>query len=182
MNRHTQQIGSALRGFIRAAALVASCTAASAGTASTVRFNEIDVHKVDSSIALPNPAHWVDTREFIELKGAPNASLAGHMRLVVDGDSTNAGVLDRAIDLGAFALPVSGYFVLGDSALVPKDFDLGAYDQIENGTTTFYLVTTTNQTALNALVGTRVNAAGNTTVIGTLATIVDSVAIADADH
>ncbi len=164
-------IASTLRGFLRAAGLVASCSLAFAGPGSSARFNEIDVHK-----------NGIDTLEFIELQGTPNASLAGHMLLVVDGDSTNAGVLDRAIDLGAFTVGASGFFVLGDTAVVQKNFDLGPYDQIENGTTTFYLVTTTNQATINGLVGTRVTTGAATTMLPSLATIVDQVAIADADY
>lgn len=170
VKQHHTRLQSVLRGWIRAASLVACSSLAVAGVGSSVRFNEIDVHKVG-----------IDTLEFIELQGAPNATLAGHMLLVVDGDSVNAGVLDRAIDLGAFTVPAGGLFVLGDTALFPKNFDLGPFDQIENGTTTFYLVNTTNQAAITALVGTRVGS-GATTTIGALATIVDRVAIADADY
>ncbi|MDZ4773475.1 MAG: hypothetical protein SGI72_10115 [Planctomycetota bacterium] len=173
MKQHKTRLDSTLRGMIRAASLV-TCSAfafAGPGSGSSVRFNEIDVHKVG-----------IDTLEFIELQGAPNASLAGHMLLVVDGDSVNAGVLDRAIDLGAFTASTSGFFVLGDTALFPKNFDLGPYDQIENGTTTFYLVTTSNQATINALVGTRVTSGATTTLISSLATIVDRIAIADASY
>lgn len=182
---HSNGLDSALRGLIRAAGFVASSAIAFA--TSSVRFNEIDVHKVDSSFPtfpLPDPAHRdrIDRLEFIELKGTPFVSLAGHMLLVVDGDSTNAGVLDRAVDLGAFSMPANGFFVLGDTDLVPNNLDLGPYDQIENGTTTFYLVTTMNQALFTSLVGTRVNSVGNTTMISSFATIVDHVAIADANY
>lgn len=168
--QHQQRFDSTLRGLLRAAGFVATSAIALAGRGSNVRLNEIDVHKTG-----------IDTREFIELTGTPSASLAGHMLLVVDGDSVNAGVLDRAIDLGTHVFPLSGYFVLGDSALPQKNLDLGPFDQIENGTTTFYLVTTTQQAALTALVGTRISTGPNTTSIGSLAAVVDSVAIADAD-
>lgn len=168
---HVQQaIGNTLRGMARAAGLVV-LGAAAAGQGSSVRLNEIDVHKAG-----------IDTLEFIELAGPGGASLAGHMLLMVDGDSVNAGVLDRAIDLNAYAIPASGLFVLGDTALVPKNLDLGPYDRIENGTTTFYLVTTTQPAALIGLVGSRIRVGLNQTSIPAYATIVDHVAIADADH
>lgn len=163
-------IESTLRGAVRAAVLTLSGASAFAGPGSLVRLSEIDVHKVG-----------IDTQEFVELQGPPGTPLLGHMLLVVDGDSVNAGVLDRAIDLGPFVIPSSGYFVLGDTALVPKDFDLGPYDQIENGTNTFYLVTTTQQVSIQTLVGKRVRLGATQTSIPSFATVVDSVAIADAD-
>lgn len=169
-NQHSW-LRSSLRTILCGAGLVTAGVSAWAGPGSNVRLSEIDVHKIG-----------IDTTEFIELQGTPGTSLNQHMLLVVDGDSVNAGVLDRAIDLSGFVIPASGFFVLGDTALVPKDFDLGAYDQIENGTTTFYLVTTTQPATFTSMVGTRITVTGNFTVISNFATIQDMVAIADADY
>lgn len=135
-----------------------------------VRLSEIAVHSAQT-----------DAAEFVEIQGPPNASLATFMLLVVDGDGTNAGVLDRAIDLSAYSIPASGYFVLGDSGVFPKSIDLGLIDQIENGTSTYYLVTTNQAGFATSLVGTRIDTGPATTSIPTFATIVDEVGIADAD-
>ncbi|MBL8859579.1 MAG: hypothetical protein JNL28_13815 [Planctomycetes bacterium] len=166
-----RSLRSTLRTILCGASLVVFGAPTWAGIVSSVRLSEIDVHKVG-----------IDTQEFIELQGTPGASLNQHMLLFVDGDSVNAGVLDRAIDLSGFVIPPSGFFVLGDTALVPKNYDLGAYDQLENGTTTYFLVTTTQPATFAAMVGTRITVAPDVTVIGNFATVVDSVAIADADY
>lgn len=134
------------------------------------RLSEIVLHDAD-----------LDTLEFVEIQGTPNQSLAQHMLVVVDGDSQNAGVVDRVVDLGAYTIPASGYFVLGDTNVFPKDVDLGAFDQLENGTCTIYLVATATPSAITSLVGTRIDLPGATTSLSTLATIVDLVAIADRD-
>ena len=127
-----------------------------------------------------------DDVEYVELKGTPGLSLTGYMVLVVEGDQstpgTNAGVLDRAWDLSGLTIGPSGYFVLGDVAVVPTpDFQIGTTDSIENTSNTFYLVQSANPAAITALLGTHVDTplGSTTTSIPTLATIVDSVAVTD---
>jgi len=101
-----------------------------------------------------------DTEEFIELFGTPNASLNGIMVLIVEGQASSSltGGLDRAWDLSAETMPGDGYFVLGDTAVANNDFDIGVQDRIENGTETFYLISTTDVAAVLALVDTDVDA------------------------
>ena len=149
--------------------------AASAASAQTISLNEVYISELNT-----------DTHEFYELVGPPSASLAGYMLLYVEGDTgTTQGRLKVAIDLGTYSLRPSGYFVIGDSTLTP-DITIGTggpptANGIENGTATMYLVTTTNQAAISALVNTDVRvAAGTTTTIPTLATIVDIIAVSDA--
>jgi hypothetical protein len=124
-----------------------------------------------------------DDQEFIELVGAPGSSLDGVMVLIVEGEGPAAGTLDRAWDLSGLTVPSSGFFVLGDTAVVPTpDFDLGASNSIENGTETFYLVETSDTAAISALLGTQTDPEGDlVTVIPTLATILDLVGMVDPD-
>jgi hypothetical protein len=130
-----------------------------------------------------------DTLEFIEVKGTPGASLAGYMVLIVEGDQTSAtstagGTLDRAYDLGAGTIPASGYYVLGTPTVANVNQALSAQDNFENGTETIYLIQTTNQGTITALVGTSVLTAGgaSTTTIPTLATVVEAVGIVDGGY
>lgn len=126
-----------------------------------------------------------DDQEFIELIGTPDASLDYLMVLIVEGDSTNAGILDRAWALTGYAMPGDGYFVLGDTAVVNMDFDLGSDNNIENGTETFYLVDATDQAgvdAITALLGTNIDVGGGVTLIPSMATILDIIAMIDDDY
>ena len=92
-----------------------------------------------------------DNQEYIELVGTPGMSLDGWMVVIIDGDSFAAGILDRAWDLSGHTMPADGYFVMGDLAVPNMDYDLsqgphsgGPDNNIENGTDTFYLLTTTD--------------------------------------
>lgn len=145
--------------------------AAPAAVGQTVRLNEIF------------PSHnGTDTMEFIELIGPAGTPLDNHMVLVVEGDSTSAGVLDRAWDLTTLSIPADGFFVLGDTAVATLDFDIGASDRIENGTETFYLINAVSPAAVAALVGTSVKTGPGTTSIPTLGTILDIVAMVDSGY
>ncbi|MEE2886804.1 MAG: hypothetical protein VX951_05175 [Planctomycetota bacterium] len=121
-----------------------------------------------------------DDQEMIELRGAPTTSLDGHMVLVVEGDGNPAGVLDRAWDLTGYSIPARGYFVLGDTGVTQKDYDLGASNRIENGTNTIYLISTSDTSKITALVGKDVDSDKDlvTDIVG-LATIVDIIGMAD---
>ncbi|MCA8955914.1 MAG: hypothetical protein KDC87_07560 [Planctomycetes bacterium] len=147
--------------------LFASLALASLASAQTIQINEIYASHAGT-----------DTDEFIELKGTPNMKLDGYMVLVVEGEGTGAGTLDRAWDLTGLTMPNDGYFVLGDDTVTNVDFKLGASNAIENGTETFYLVKTTNQTAIIGAVNSNLDPDGDLkTTIPTLATIVDIVAM-----
>ena len=99
-----------------------------------------------------------DTQEFVEILGTGNASLDGYMLLVVEGDSGAAGTLDLAIDLTGNTIPADGYFVIGTAGTANVDLNVGASDVFENGTNTYYMITTTDVPGVSALVGTDVDA------------------------
>jgi len=147
--------------------LAAACLAGSASA--QVSFSEIYISHTGA-----------DTLEFIELKGTPGASLAGYMVLIVEGDATGAGTLDRAYDLGAGTIPASGFYVLGTPTVANVNQTLNAQDNFENGTETIYLVNTTSQAAITALIGTNIVTTLPATQIPVLSTIVEAVGFADS--
>lgn len=129
-------------------AFAAALVAALAGSAQAgVQFSEI----------LHNPPGTDQGQEFIELAGDAGFSLNGVWILEVDGDTTNAGRVNTAINLSAFSLGSNGLFLARDTAAV-LDADasqLGVQGpspattlriadfnpDIQNGTGTFLLVT-----------------------------------------
>lgn len=128
-----------------------------------------------------------DDREFIELIGDRGGrSLDFHLVLIVEGDSTSAGTLDRAYVLTGHTIPSDRLFVLGNTAVPNLDLDIGADNAIENGTETIYLVKAADQAgvdAITALVGSDVDPDGDgTTMILDLATVLDAVAIVDGGY
>jgi len=123
-----------------------------------------------------------DDMEYIELSGPAGESLDGVLVVVVEGDGTNAGTVDRVWNLDGLSVPTTGFFVLGDTAVTPNDFDIGGDNRIENGTDTFYLVHTLTPSIIEALDGTDVDPEDDgTTTIPTLATVVDIIAATDGD-
>ena len=121
--------------------LAATCLFASgAASAQELHINEIFASQTGT-----------DDQEYIELVGTPGMSLDGWMVVILDGDSFAAGILDRAWDLSGHTMPADGYFVMGDLAVANMDYDLaqgphngGVDNNIENGTDTVYLLTTTD--------------------------------------
>ncbi len=149
--------------------------AASAASAQSINLNEVYISELNT-----------DTHEFYELVGPPSASLSGYMLLYVEGDTgTTQGRLKLAQDLSTFSLRPSGYFVIGDTNVTP-DITIGSggpptANGIENGSATIYLVTTATPAAITALLNTDVRvAAGTTTVLPTLCTIVDIISVTDS--
>lgn len=122
-----------------------------------------------------------DDQEFIELVGPPGFSLQGWMVLVVEGEGAAAGTLDRAWDLTGLVVPSSSFFVLGDTAVVPKELDIGSSNVLENGTETFYLVQAADPSAILALLGTDVSTGPFTTRIPSLSSVEDALGVIDAD-
>lgn len=154
--------------------LIAGCSLALASTSLGQSLNEI--YASHSS---------TDNEEFIEVVGTPNASLDGFMLLIIEGDSGGQGVLDQAIDLTGQVLSATGYFVAGTTggSLVP-DLAIGTDNVIENGTDTFYLISTTDVAGVSALVTTDLDTDDDFVTdlagLGTV-TIVDVVAMTDGD-
>ncbi len=149
--------------------LAASALATVAG-AQTVHLNEIYASHSGT-----------DDQEYIELIGTPGMSLDGIVVGIVEGDagSSCAFCLDRAWDLSGMVMPASGYFVLGNSGVTPLDLDIGASNIIENGTETFYLISTNDPAAILALVGTTVDAGGGQSILPNFGTILDAVGMTD---
>ncbi len=96
-----------------------------------------------------NPPGGDNGQEYLEIRSDdPNASLSGLWFLVIEGEGGVAGIVDQAVDLGAFSTGSNGLFLLRDAAttLVPnpdpatsvavRDFA----PDVENGTNTFLLV------------------------------------------
>jgi hypothetical protein len=79
-----------------------------------------------------------DDYEFIELCGTPNDVLDGLSIILIEGEGTGKGTIDRVIDLTGYALDANGYFVVGDPNVSP-DIEMGA-GFIENGGNTIVLV------------------------------------------
>lgn len=79
-----------------------------------------------------------DDQEFIELIGT--GSLDDFTVVVIEGDSSNAGTIDRVWALTDETMPGDGYFVMGDTAVDNLDYELGTDNTIENGTETFLLI------------------------------------------
>ncbi|MDA1264886.1 MAG: hypothetical protein O2816_07400 [Planctomycetota bacterium] len=125
----------------RPLSLAAACLAgANLAGAQELHFNEILASHTGT-----------DFSEYIELIGTPNMSLDGWMVVVLDGDSFAAGILDRAWDLTGHTMPSDGYFVLDNAGSMGGDYDMaqgphggGASDNLENGTQTYYLLTSTD--------------------------------------
>jgi hypothetical protein len=130
----------------RTSALALLALSALAGTAlaqgPAIRLNELFL----------NPPGADDGQEFVEIKAAPNTALTGLWLVIIEGDasvdSTQAGIVDQAINLGAFSTGSNGLLLIRDTAavLTPAP-DAGTSvvtfnftPDLENGTNTFLLV------------------------------------------
>lgn len=74
--------------------------------------------QVRLSELLINPPGTDQGLEFIELSGTPNCSLDGLWIIEVDGDGTNGGRVNTAINLTGFSLGSNGLWLQRDTALV----------------------------------------------------------------
>ena len=98
-----------------------------------------------------NPPGTDNGQEFIELRSTTGGveSMANVWLIGVEGDQGAIGVVDIAIDLGAFSTGTNGLFLRRDSATVLQPAPDPAtvvsvadfLPDIENGTQTFFLVT-----------------------------------------
>ena len=113
-----------------------------------------------------------DNTEFIELFALPGTSLAGLSLIVIEGDSSDAGSIDRRIDFGADDfVGENGFFLIGNPEglnanynTVP-DWEIGN-NFLENSSLTIALVETSSLTT-NFVTGNEV--------------VLDAVAITDGD-
>ncbi len=112
-------------------------TDAPTGTVGIVYLNEI----------LVNPVGSDGNYEFIELKGSPSSALTGLSLLMVEGDSTGAGVIDNVVDLTSASLGVNGLLIMGENYSATTPFtvpvDTTRFDMsggMENGSLSIMLV------------------------------------------
>lgn len=181
---------SSPRGPAVAAALLLSAVAAAQsplGAPAVVRLSEIFV----------NPPGTDDGQEFIELGGTPGASLNDYGIVVFEGDGSNAGVVDQALDLAGQSLGANGLFLRRDGAgtivvgTVPAllagpnaatVLQVANFADFENGSSTFLLVAKNGGTL--PAVGTDLDSDNDGTLnVGALGvlTVVDAVALIEND-
>lgn len=97
-----------------------------------------------------NPPGADDNREFIEILGPANSSLADVWLLEVEGDGSNAGIIDNAVNLSNLNFGSNGLLLLGEDYLTSNPWLRGLSPEttianlvnspIENGTISFLLV------------------------------------------
>jgi len=124
-----------------------------------------------------------DDMEMIEIIGDANASLDGIMVIVVEGEGSGTGTADDVWDLSGLSTDANGFFVLGNTAVTCAGLDIGASNAIENGTNSYYLISTTDTAAIQALEGTDLDPEDDgTTVLATdvTVTILDLIATTDS--
>ena len=107
--------------------LTAACVLglASLGFAQAPTLNEIVMNDVST-----------DDVEFIEICGEPGTDLTAFTVVVIEGEGSSQGIIDRAFTMGGIIGP-SGFYTLSD-AHTCADGPLG--NSIENGGNTFLLV------------------------------------------
>ncbi len=117
--------------------------------------------------------------EFFEIRGVPGTSTNNLMLLVVESDSSSAtGTLDLVQDLSGFTFNANGLFTIGDAPVANLDAAKGGQD-FENSSATCYLIRATDPVAVAALQGTDVSTGADTTLIPTLGTLIDLIAVMD---
>lgn len=125
----------------------------------------------------------LDDQEYVEIVGPAGTSLANHAILVVESDAGTAlGTLDRFYDLSAGVIPGDGYFVAGVTAVANLDLNIGTDNQLENSSATYYLIeapTAMDLINISAMVGMDVSSGVGTTVIPSMATVLDNVMVFD---
>ena len=122
------------------------------GMATTVALGSLAQAQITISEIFYNPPSSDNTQEYIELAGPAGASLDGLTFLVIEGDTTGAGVVDQVLSLDGQTIGSNGIFLWRDDALVllPDPTSSGATifvqdfsPDIENGVNTFVLISGT---------------------------------------
>ena len=117
-----------------------------------------------------------DDQEFIELTGEPATSLDGYSVVLIEGEGTSAGIMDRVIDLTGYSIGASGFFVIGDP-LVSPDLEMST-GFIENGGNNIILVQDIQQSQ-----GTDIDTDNDGVEDLPIGTVVDAVGYGvDGDH
>jgi hypothetical protein len=112
-----------------------------------------------------------DDREFIELCGMPGESLDGLTIVLVEGEGTGSGIIDKIISLNGYVVNAMGYFVIGDAAVNP-DLELAA-GWIENGGNNILLLADFDEQLYP--IGTDIDAEDDCVADFSIGTVVDGV-------
>ena len=99
-----------------------------------------------SEIALDMPS-TDQGQEFVEIAGAPGASLSGYFLVLIEGDGSSAGLADAVYNLGSYSLGANGLLLIRDTATVLQpapaaQTNVVVFDftpDMENGSTSFLL-------------------------------------------
>jgi hypothetical protein len=94
-----------------------------------------------------NPFGSDNGQEALEIRGPASTSLAGYSFLAIEGDGTNAGVVDISMDLSAYSTGANGLLLIRDAATVilpapDAGTSVAVFDwtpDIENGSNTYVL-------------------------------------------
>lgn len=105
--------------------------------------------------AMVNPPSTDDEKEFVELRGPANSTVAGLTLLVIEGDGGASGVVDQVINLGSVAFGANGLLLIKSNLQASNPFlptidpgtanhsvnwvNVGGNTGIENGTQTLVL-------------------------------------------
>ncbi|MFH1844622.1 MAG: hypothetical protein ABIF77_15585 [bacterium] len=111
-----------------------------------------------------------DDHEFIELCGEPYESLDGLTIVIIEGEGTGSGIIDRIWPLSGYSIGASGYFVYGDAAVSP---DVVKSETIENGGNNILLLRDFDDTQFP--VGTDIDAEDDCIADFPIGTVVDGV-------
>lgn len=106
-----------------------------------------------------NPVGTDGGQEAIEIRGPASTSLAGYTLLVIEGDTTGAGLVDISMDLSAYSTGANGLLLIRDAATVilpgpDANTSVAVFDwnpDIENGSNTYVLGTGTAPAAATNL-------------------------------
>ncbi len=118
---------------------------------STASFGQV-INEVDADTP------GTDVAEFIEILWTPNTALDGLVVVLFNGSSDTSYT---AIDLDGFSTDANGFFMLADTGVSDKDYDLGTSNKVQNGADAVALYTgndtdfpdATAVTAVNLLSG-----------------------------
>ena len=96
-----------------------------------------------------NPTGADNGKEYFEILHTPSTALTGLTLLVIEGDGTGAGILDKAISLAPYSTGTNGLLLWRDASTVLTPAPSAAttvvvsdfVPDIENGTNTYLLVT-----------------------------------------
>jgi hypothetical protein len=109
-----------------------------------------------------------DDYEFIEVHGTPGTDMTDYHIVLIEGEGSGKGLVDRIIDLTG-VMPADGYYVVGDPNVLP-DLEMST-GFIENGGNNIILV----QGAVAQVVGTDIDTDDDCVEDLPIGTVVDAV-------